>query len=549
MSPGAFREGAIREVDASRCRARAHAYAGIVAALLVLALTFAPRAAHAQTVSGIVGNVLRVTDTTPAQNADTVYPHPGGVGDAVINYADCEHDLSYEFTLGVSGNPGSQYTLEAWVGPVDCTAAAARTPGSATCWPLASPESGPVQRQATTDAGVSTTFAVRMQDIAQYAGSSATIDTTYANPAGPSACAVQANAQLQAPSQLSIYFFYVDKIGVGNAVGYAQAYPVTVDTTTQNVTGDYSIADTLDSQLTVNITASPWSDTVSYNIYCDPMPGKEPVLTSVPYDAATNNGMCDGAAAADVGSTSVDSSLASGPSMNGIFPDIADGAPDDSSTVPGEDAAAEDAALQDAAIADSSADTGASSKTDASSGSTSPGMYDDAGGNSCGANLNGAGIPGNSTCSGSILQSGGGTTTTTTTTGIDDAGDEATVKSTVTVGGTDTLKDFSANRCGVATTANPSFTITGLRDGYSYTIAVAAVDTAGNVGPLAPTCQTVEQLGDFWYAYSAAGGGAGGGYCSTATPVGVAVPAGTSGLAMLTIASVVSVARKRRRRR
>lgn len=99
--------------------------------------------------------------------------------------------------------------------------------------------------------------------------------------------------------------------------------------------------------------------------------------------------------------------------------------------------------------------------------------------------------------------------------------------------------------CGTVAATNPTYTITGLKDGYYYTIAVAAVDGAGNVGPLAVTCQEPVQLADFWYQYTASGGQAGGGYCSTAE--GVGVPAGTSGLGLLAIASVIAAVRKRRR--
>jgi hypothetical protein len=99
--------------------------------------------------------------------------------------------------------------------------------------------------------------------------------------------------------------------------------------------------------------------------------------------------------------------------------------------------------------------------------------------------------------------------------------------------------------CGTVPVSNPTLNLTGLRDGYFYTIAVAAVDSAGNVGPLAVQCQEPEKLADFWYDYTTAGGQAGGGYCAAAESVGA--PAGMSGLGILVVACGVAIVRRRRR--
>ena len=82
-----------------------------------------------------------------------------------------------------------------------------------------------------------------------------------------------------------------------------------------------------------------------------------------------------------------------------------------------------------------------------------------------------------------------------------------------------------------------------LKDGYYYNVAVAATDAAGNVGPLSNVaCGEPVPVADFWRLYYDAGGRAGG--CSAE---GVATPAGTSGLGVLMVASMVGIIRRRRR--
>jgi hypothetical protein len=481
--------------------------------LAVLALVVAAPAARAQEVTGLVGSVLRVEPNgTTADNFSTGNPHPGGVPLNVVNYEDCEANLSFEFTLSLSALYPN-YNLVAWAGPVDCTAAAARESANAACWPLTA---GPIpQNGATDDAGaLTTTVKLRMQDIVSHAGVSGPITPSY-SAATSAACLAQSET---AQNPIAIYFFFTDSVAPGNAIGVAQAYPIVADTRAENVgESGFTVAQQIDSQLTVSITAAADPDTLTYNIYCDPPPGKETVVNQVPYDAASNNGVC-------------------------VSPPAADAAPS---------APSADAGDTGDGGGDAASDAGTTSAADSA---PPPVVLDDAGGNPCGVPLGDSGVPDYGSCSpGSVLQPGGGSLTSTLVPETDDAGVELTddagaviyVEAGVVTGGKQTLGIPSQYLCGTVAVGNPTYTITGLRDGYYYTIAVAAVDGAGNIGPLATACGEPVQLADFWYNYTAAGGQAGGGYCSAAE--GVGVPAGTSGLGVLMFAGIVAVVRKRRR--
>jgi hypothetical protein len=506
-----------------RARVAARVWVAACVAVLVVAVTGGDAWAQVPAVTGIVGSVLRLeSDGTSADSYSTGHPHPGGVPANVINYSDCEADLRFGFTLSLSGDY-TPYNLVAWAGPDDCTAAAARTSGTATCWPVT--PGAIVPTGATDDAGAPIVQVVlRMQDIVSQAGTG-----TAPNPAYPAAtsaaCSVQ---QSDSASSLAVYFFFTDQVGVGDAVGFAQAYPIVADTVAQDVGSDgFSVSQSTDAELTVAVSAAADSDTLVFNIYCDPPPGQESTVSQVPVDAATNNGVCP----AD--------SVSAGTTSGTPTVDASDDASDDGATT-------SDAATSDAA-GTSTSDSGGAPST----------SIDDAGGNPCGARLNDAGVPSASVggCAESILKSGGGTTVPRLVPALDDAGNDLTLPDgavvyedggTTTTGGTMTLGIPSKYLCGTVSPSNATLNVTGLKDGYYYTIAVAAVDSAGNVGPLAVACQEPVQLADFWYRYTSAGGQAGGGYCAAAENVGA--PAGMSGLGVLGAACVVALVRRRRRR-
>jgi hypothetical protein len=82
-----------------------------------------------------------------------------------------------------------------------------------------------------------------------------------------------------------------------------------------------------------------------------------------------------------------------------------------------------------------------------------------------------------------------------------------------------------------------------LTNGVQYAVAVAATDQFGNVGILSsPLCETPEETTDFWEGYRSAGGGAGGGFCST---TGAGMPVGS--VAAIALACAVAMSTLRRR--
>ena len=80
---------------------------------------------------------------------------------------------------------------------------------------------------------------------------------------------------------------------------------------------------------------------------------------------------------------------------------------------------------------------------------------------------------------------------------------------------------------------------------YNIAVTPRRSTSVGNVGPLSNVpCGEPVPVNDFWKNYYEAGGRAGGGFCSAD---GVGVPAGTSGLGLLMLASMIGIVRKRRR--
>ena len=500
---------------------------------VVLAWLLAAPLARAQTV-GIVGSVVRYEPNGSNADATGGNPHPGGVPENIINYEDCNADLSYEFELSIQG--GSKYNLVAWVGPDDCTAAAAREGSTATCWPVTAAaipqKTGPANDAGPTatadDAGVpTTTVKIRVQDIAAQAelATGTPVSPTY-TPGGAQGGVCTPQAPVFGPVPLTIYFFFTDDVAPGDAIGVAQAYPVIVDTVAQSVgTCGFTVEENLDTQLTVSVSVAPDSDTTTFNVYCDPPPGEEGTITLQP----TTNTECAPTTTPEGGTV--------------------DSATDAHS-------AADAPSEADALAPTDASDVDAGSASDAASAidsAPSPPPVDDAGGSPSGVPKNDAAVPisnpGTSCVGETVLLQPDGGTTTTSFVPTDEAGADGGpvyIETSTTVGVPMTLGIPAGYLVATVAASSATYTITGLKDGVFYTIAVAAVDNAGNVGPLATSCQESVQFADFWYNYTAGGGRAGGGYCSAAE--GAGVPAGTGGLGLLMIASFVALVRKRRRR-
>jgi hypothetical protein len=103
--------------------------------------------------------------------------------------------------------------------------------------------------------------------------------------------------------------------------------------------------------------------------------------------------------------------------------------------------------------------------------------------------------------------------------------------------------------CGTATgLTSTSGKVTGLLNGVTYSIGVAAVDSVGNTGPLSLiVCNAPQPIDDFYKLYREAGGRAGGGYCQASGPLGVGAMWGP--WVGLGAAAVARVARRALRRR
>lgn len=96
--------------------------------------------------------------------------------------------------------------------------------------------------------------------------------------------------------------------------------------------------------------------------------------------------------------------------------------------------------------------------------------------------------------------------------------------------------------CGESTSQSGEIVLDGRENDLPYAIAVAAVDKQGNTGILSPVaCETPRATTSFWDNYEAAGGRAGGGYCSFGRG-----PAAASTIVVGVFVVLAFVTRKRR---
>lgn len=103
--------------------------------------------------------------------------------------------------------------------------------------------------------------------------------------------------------------------------------------------------------------------------------------------------------------------------------------------------------------------------------------------------------------------------------------------------------------CGTGTTS-PVTTTTALEIGYSYWVAVAAVDLVGNEGPLSElVCSAPNDVDDFWSEYLANGGKAGGGCGCSLVGMTSNAPLALGGWALGFLAMAMRRRRSSRRRR
>lgn len=492
--------------------------------------------AFAQTIQTDNTAVLRFA---PGSDA-SVTARPMNLNPTGISFTDCADDLDLQFTLDFADGVPSDSEVQVWVGPGDCvTNAAARSPGQTSygrCW-QAAPSS------AFSASGLSSTGRIHVRDIVQFMG----VDdppATYTPATSAAACKPATSASVV---PLNIVFMFVEASALPKDGGAAAAYVGTP--------GQYTLSAALIGPFAPQAVGIPegginsgtldvsWVPQVEatiqgYNIYYQditesgtakvdassvleaPILCRERLPCTTESDAATDGGKdagCD-AGESDAFTTPADSASLSG--------------------------------LSDAALTALGCKRGASVFAfDAASTGT--------GGSTCQSLI----LTNTFTVDGGLgtsVTSSGEPSATVPEAGSDDAGfDSGTESGTVVVTTTTTTGMTYQETAGisniptryrytyVAGATTSSFQLTGLTNNHVYAIAVAAVDGSGNVGPVGDlTCAAPEPVTDFFTAYNAAGGQAGGGFCAV---VAAGAPAFGSLFGFGIAGFAIALSRRRRR--
>jgi len=505
--------------------------AGLVAAA---ALLLPVRSARAQVAGG--ASVAPIQQPYPERWLNYGQPNQQDLGVSTrpinmnpygISYDDCIKDMTLVFSVYLSGFTGSQ-NLQIWATKSgDCTSTMARGIGlMPTCWQLP----GGFTEQVITG---TQQYAIRVQDIVGPQNltnpDGSALTATY-HRWGPEACGEQ---QTFAAVPITLWFLPLDNTGAVAGMAFSTNPPISTDMVGPPAPVGVSTS-AGDSLMIVNWVANSDSDTAGYDVFIDPPPGVTPMYTPPPPVLYCPPGSAD----ASTGGASASDAAATGDAATG-------------------DAATGDAATGDAMTVDAS--DASSAPAVASDASSAPAVQSDAG---CFyVNVNGGSVAqtGANQCTSSALQNGvvtleGGTTTSTPQ--FDDAGnllDSGTITSgggrsniscTYVLGGVGSDCNAGGGQT-ITGEPNSSYTITGLENGATYNVVVAAVDATGNVGPASPlTCDYPAPVKDFWKIYRDAGGKAGGGFCALETlgaPAGSAVAFGSLG------ALLAAILRRRRR--
>ena len=152
-----------------------------------------------------------------------------------------------------------------------------------------------------------------------------------------------------------------------------------------------------------------------------------------------------------------------------------------------------------------------------------------------------AGAAPSTTCPSTVL-AGGVTGTLDAGVQDSDADDGAAAVTTTVTGSPPTPAQIDQIGLAVVGPSQGSATITGLKDGTVYTVAITSVDNLGDNGPLStPVCAAPSPVEDFYSQYAGEGGTAGGGYCSAS-----GAGAGAGAAAWLLAVGACFVATRRR---
>jgi hypothetical protein len=287
------------------------------------------------------------------------------------------------------------------------------------------------------------------------------------------------------PVAISLYFMFLDSSG--NLVGTDATYQISVALIGPAAPSGVTILPG-DTFIKADWTPASDANTQGFQVFCDPPPGHEPASTDSGTDAA------------------------------------AGGATIDASTVLVCDGTTEDGGFDDAGnyLGDVTIDAGCHEENQATSPNTS-------GGN----------------CQSSEIFSGGGTVSSSTDdSGLTETTDDEGGTSTVVTGATAPPANIQQYACGnVGSPTSTEAIVQGLKNGQEYVVGVAAYDVVGNIGPMSiPGCDSPAKGLDFFNLYNQDGGGAGGGFCS----VDKSEPVGTSAFAVVALASLISVVRRKK---
>jgi hypothetical protein len=425
-------------------------------ALLAVALGV-PRDAGAQTTTStptLGPSAYKYPDRILPNNNDIgTGPRAQNLTPLGISYDDCMADQSLKFSISVSGFAGAT-DIQIWATKTGtCSNDSERGNGGVPdCWPLLGGMQGVNQVSTNT-----LPFQVSARDIIgpQNAPPNPPVQKNY----GPEAC----TSQLSYSSEtFSVWFIPIQN---GNqAVGTAYSYQLPVDLV--GPPAPTGVTDQVgDTLMTLGWTPNSDTDTTGYNVYIDPIPGHE-----------------GAAAPSDAAPVSTPEPILVCPDT-GAPPPVTTEAGTDATTAPGADAAVPDAGCHYVNV----------------------------------TNTPEAGACNNSLLAGGIVQEGG--TTTVPVSGDSGVDDGSTTVVPTGGGGISTVP--SANLVGasgsgltISDKSTGTYTITGLKNGTTYTLVVSAVDAFGNIGPpSAQTCDYPAPVNDFWTNYRGDGGRAGG-FCA-----------------------------------
>jgi len=518
-----------------------------------------------------------------AAGSDAAAPaHINNFSPASINYADCVDGIDIQFSLSLTGAPaGDEIQVWAGAGSADCTQPSARTAASSSspssfpgrCWPVTS--------SSTFDpTGTGTTARLHVRDLVAYLGQD-NPPTTYSPTTSSSVCTPYATTSAV---QLNIYFMFVKPAAAGGADAgtTAVASPDGVSGLYQTVAAlvgpfaplGVTVPNSGITPTSLTVYWEPQSESIiqGYNIYQQDqgVNGANTGVTAT--DGAASSQMsvyCHPRLACDAGSSST--SDAGSKDAGSRDAGSADSGPTDAAA---SDAGGQDATLADASSGGGGCDAGQSDAWVPEDAAAFAGMTDAALA-ALGCELTGpvnAQTPAaqtGGTCVSGPLQStftvdGGVGSAASSTTTVDsggtslgaDASADAGVDSGATQISSTTTTSTVAETAGISLipsrylafyelgASSSSYTLSGLTTGHQYAVAVAAVDSYGNVGPIGPLgCSTPTAVDDFYTAYGNDGGRAGGGYCAL-TAAGAPTFGSVFGLGV--VGAAVLFARRRR---